>query len=321
MSMRITPTYGLIITEDGNGALLLKNTFRLLIILLTSGILLGACSGDSESAPNHLERVQERGTLVIATNLNHYPLSFLNETGMRLVNTKCQGDQYTAGELSGFDVEVGIEISKRLGIEPCFVTPNRAAVTSGDWENRWDISVGSITITPLYQESLVFTTPYYYTYAQFAARVGLGFYRLKDLDEQTICVNFGATYDAWLNETDLGLVDSLSFDFFPQNIQVVAPGENSDCITLVLDEDNAINITFTSGVIVEYYIAAGEPIMKLSAPIFDEPKAIALDMPHLNDTSLFEEIELIIRDMHSLGIMASLSLDWFGFDVTQNPGE
>ena len=61
----------------------------------------------------------------------------------------------------GFDIDVSLQIGLRLGVEPCFVTPSFLAVESGNWGNRWDISVGSMRITPERMRVLAFTTPYY----------------------------------------------------------------------------------------------------------------------------------------------------------------
>ena len=48
----------------------------------------------------------------------------------------------------GFDIEVGREIAKRLGVEIEFVTPGWDVITAGNWATRWDVSVGSMTPTP-----------------------------------------------------------------------------------------------------------------------------------------------------------------------------
>ena len=109
-----------------------------------------------------LSQILNRGTIVIATDPNYYPQSQVNISGERSKNTKCANDQLTAGELLGFDIDVAITISLRLGVEPCFVAPSWDHIVAGTWGDQWDISVGSMVITPEREQVLFFATPYYF---------------------------------------------------------------------------------------------------------------------------------------------------------------
>ena len=57
----------------------------------------------------------------------------------------------------------------RLGVEVEFTDPTFDAVVAGNWSGRWDMSVGSVTVTEDRLEVLDFTQPYYFTPAQMAA--------------------------------------------------------------------------------------------------------------------------------------------------------
>lgn len=78
-----------------------------------------------------LDRVLEAKLLKVATDANWAPQSFVNENN----------------EMDGFDVDVGKEIGKRLGVEVEFVTPGWDIITAGNWQGRWDMHVGSMTPT------------------------------------------------------------------------------------------------------------------------------------------------------------------------------
>ncbi len=70
-----------------------------------------------------------------------------------------------------------------------FETPSFDAIIAGSWSNRWDISVGSVTITPERKEILDFTQPYYYTPASVGGhRGGSDITSIEDLAGTTICV-------------------------------------------------------------------------------------------------------------------------------------
>ncbi len=53
------------------------------------------------------------------------------------------------------------EIAKRLGVEVEWITPSWDVITAGNWNGRWDLSVGSMTPTPERQKVLHFSPPYY----------------------------------------------------------------------------------------------------------------------------------------------------------------
>src|SRR5690348_16435837 len=88
-----------------------------------------------------------RGTLVVSTDPEYPPQSFAVEGAQRKADTKCTSNQLTAPELDGFDVQTALELARRLGVEPCFVTPSWTEITGGSWGDRWDISVGSMDIS------------------------------------------------------------------------------------------------------------------------------------------------------------------------------
>ena len=109
-----------------------------------------------------LAEILTRGSIVISTDPDYQPQSFRNPAGQRPDDTRCASDQLTGPELQGFDIDVSLQIGLRLGVEPCFVTPSFLAVEAGNWGNMWDISVGSMRITPARMKVLAFTSPYYY---------------------------------------------------------------------------------------------------------------------------------------------------------------
>ena len=117
---------------------------------------LGGPVGAASAAPiagGLLDKVLKAGKLVVSTDPNYAPQSFLKPDGT----------------YEGFDIDVANEIGKRLGVKVEFVTPGWDAITAGSWAGRWDISVGSMTITVPRQQVLDFSPPYYYTPAQMTA--------------------------------------------------------------------------------------------------------------------------------------------------------
>ncbi len=127
-----------------------------------------AVTGDPDDL---LAIVMERGELVVSTDPNYAPQSFLNPDGT----------------YEGFDIDVANEIGERLGVDVRFETPEWDAITAGSWSERWDISVGSMAVTADRKEVISFTQPYYYTPAQMAVATSANIESLDQLpDELTV---------------------------------------------------------------------------------------------------------------------------------------
>lgn len=109
-----------------------------------------ACDGDTDG---HLARVCDAGSIIVSTDPAYPPQSFLNEE---------------TGDYEGFDIDVAREIATRLGVEVEFIDPTFDAVVAGNWGDRWDMSVGSVTVTSERMDILDFTQAYYYTPAQLS---------------------------------------------------------------------------------------------------------------------------------------------------------
>ena len=129
-----------------------------------------------------LDKILKAGKLVVSTDPKYPPQSELKSDGT----------------YQGFDIDVATEIAKRLGVTVEFTTPDWSAITAGGWAGRWDVSVGSMTITVDRSKVLDFSSPYYYTPAQMAASVHSGITTLDGLAGKTICSGEGTTYDQWL---------------------------------------------------------------------------------------------------------------------------
>lgn len=108
------------------------------------------CEGETDG---HLAAVCEAGVIVVSTDPAYPPQSFLNEE---------------TGEYEGFDIDVATEIAERLGVTVEFTDPTFDAVVAANWGGRWDMSVGSVTVTEERKTVLDFTQPYYFTPAQIS---------------------------------------------------------------------------------------------------------------------------------------------------------
>lgn len=224
-----------------------------------------ATAGDRQDL---LAIVQERGELVVSTDPNYAPQSFLNPDG----------------SYEGFDIDVANEIGERLGVDVRFETPEWDAITAGSWSERWDISVGSMTVTDDRKEVLAFTRPYYYTPAQMAVATSAN-------------------------------IDSL--DQLPDTLEVTTLPTDAECAQAIQAGRTDFVLWLSSSTTVAGAIEAGAPMEPLGDPVFAEPLSVAFDKSGPPHAELLYAIDQILAEMHEDGTLTGLSEQWFdGLDLT-----
>ena len=280
-------------------------------------LLLAACAGGGSGSPGasgatggspsaggdgHLARVRQAGVIRVSTDAEYPPQSFLNE----------------AGEFEGFDIDVATEIAERLGVEVEFMTVSFDAVTAGSWQDRWDMSVGSVTITPAREEVLDFTQVYYYTPAQLATTEGTDITTIEGFAGKTVCVGEGTTYLDWLEG---------SLELHPDAGEITPPPDG--VVATTLDTDINCAEAWRSGRMdfegwlsaaptVQGAIEADMPVVTVGDPVFFEPLAVCFDKSVEDNDSLVAEVDRIIGEMHADGTLTELSQKWYdGLDITQ----
>ncbi len=301
----------------------MKKWFVLSSLLVVLALVLSACGGAQQSGPETLlDAIKQRGYILVSTDPNYEPQSFLNTSGSRLPDTKCPADALTTAEMQGFDVDVAIEVGKALGVETCFATPDWDLITAGNWADKWDVSIGSMTITVDRQKVLDFSVPYYYTPAVVAVRADAPYTSLQDLAGKALCAGTATTYEFWLsgNKEALGLPASSVYAEPPANVRVITLPTDQECAQALAAGRTDFDGYVTSATVVEANIAAGMPVKKLGGAVYSEDLAAAFDKSaSLSTDSLRAEIDKIFTAMHADGRLSALSLKWFGEDLTQSP--
>lgn len=302
----------------------MKNLYKTLVVGMVAALALTACGGGgTPQADNLLDAIKQRGYIMVSTDPNYEPQSFLNTAGTRPSDTKCPSDALTTAEMQGFDVDVAKAIGEGLGVETCFATPDWDVITAGNWADKWDVSVGSMTITTARQQVLDFSVPYYYTPAVIAVRADAGITSMADLEGQALCVGTSTTYEFWLNHdmAGLGLPESSIYAEAP-NVTVVPLPTDQECAQAIMSGRQDFVGYVTSQTVVNANIAAGFPVVQLGSPVFSEDLAAAFDKSSTLPTdTLREEINKIITAMHNDGRLSALSIQWLGEDLTQAPNQ
>ena len=285
-----------------------------LTVALATLLVVSACGGSSGGSAGDsggggggdlLQEVKDRGVLRVSTDPAYPPQSFQNNQG----------------EFEGFDIDVTEEIAKRMGVEVEWMTPSWEVITAGNWNGRWDLSVGSMTITPERAEVLHFTPPYYYAPAATAVHeTNTDITNLEtDLDGKRIGVCGGCTYEAYL-ERSLNIPGD--YEFVVDDPQIQTYDTDSSAIQdLALGDGARLDAAMSSLYTLKQAQESGTPIKVVGDPLYFEPLAAAIDKESPADPKpLVDEVSKIIKEMHEDGTLTELSKKWYGVDLTKKQG-
>ena len=259
-------------------------------IVLTAALLSLNMSAKAGAVYDYIKANNE---LMIATDANWAPFSYIDDDGV----------------MQGFDVEVGREIAKRMGVEARFITPAWDVITSGNWNMRWDVSVGSMTPTASRSEVLNFPAVYYYTPASFAVHSDSTL-TVPQLNGKTICTTAASTWEMYL-QGNLDMLDAPAFtyDVTPGTITSLVDG--AACLDdLRLGAGVRNDGMVDSMPMILEAIDAGYPVKIIGSPAFYEPLSLATDKGN-NDPELDAELARIIADMKKDYTLSLLSIQHF----------
>jgi polar amino acid transport system substrate-binding protein len=244
-----------------------------------------------------LAKVQQQGKLIVATDPNFKPQSYLNANGV----------------WSGFDVAVGREIARRLGVRAVFAKSDFNVVALGNWHDRWDINVGSMTITQDRTKHLWFTSPYYYDPASFAVHRNSKAHSIAELSGSKIGVSAASTYLAFLQ----GKIPTARIAA-PSRIQIVQYDTDVPALkALALGPGVKVDAVLTSLSAIREAIGEGMPLRVIEPAAYEESLAIDLDKASTVDSRpLLWAIGTILQQMHDDGTLHRLSLLYFGVDLS-----
>jgi polar amino acid transport system substrate-binding protein len=236
-------------------------------------------------APTGLAKtIVDRGTILVANDPNYAPQSYIDKT------TK---------ELVGFDVDTALGMAKLLGLKAVWKHPDWNTIPAGLQAGLYDVSIGSMTITPERQKTLDFTDPYYYTSGQiFVKKGGTQITGPADLAGKTVGVGDGTTYYEWLKANTSASVKGYKTDL--------------DAVPDLLNGN--IEFWMTAGPTGQQAILEGKPIEFSGKPLYYEDLAMAIKKGEPDFLAL---LNYTVQTMHKDGSLTAMSKKWYnGIDLT-----
>lgn len=259
----------------------------------------GNGDGGTSEPTNLLEKIESDGVLRVSTDPKYPPQSSYNEA---------------TGEWEGFDIDVATEIATRLGVDIEWATPTWNVLTAGRWSDRWELSVGSMTITEERAEVLNFSEPYYFSPAGLAVEDGSDITSFEQLSGRTIGVCGSCTYEFYLTRT-LNIPDYEVDYKVPEDVTLKTYDTDTTALQdLVLGRIDAVMSAVPT---ITEAIDSGSAIQLLGEPVFYEPLAAAADKDASLDSQPFiDRVSEVIQEMHEDGTLTDLSMQWYGEDLT-----
>ena len=228
--------------------------------------------------------IVNRGSVIVANDANYPPQSSV--------------DQAT-GKLVGFDVDVANKMGELLGLKVDFKNPAWETIPAGLQQGKYDVSIGSMTITPERQKVLAFTDPYYYTSGQiFVKKGGQQITGVADLAGKKVGVGAATTY----------------YDYLKKNTKAVVKTYTTDADAFPDLANGNLDFVMTAGPTGQQAILSGQPFEFSGKPLYYEDLAMALK---LGEADWLAMLNYTVQTMHSDGSLTAMSKQWYnGMDLT-----
>ncbi|MFO1540345.1 MAG: transporter substrate-binding domain-containing protein [Chloroflexota bacterium] len=225
-----------------------------------------------------------------------------------------------AGGPSGFDAAVAKAIARRLGVATSVTSWPAEAIRDGAWEDRFDIALARIPVTPDQAARLVLSQPYAWDPQQLAATVASGVVDPDGLAGAAICTEAGMPAAGWLDGTllpdplgPLPAIPPIGAAAWP----VAADGE---CTTAIADGSAPFTGWLASWPTVDAAIAGGLPAVAVGVPVLWLPVAVGFDPAVGDGATLRAAIDAVLAELAADGTLARLSARAFrGADLTVLP--
>lgn len=249
-------------------------------VTLTGGVVSNTLAADL------LDKVKQRGSLVVGLEGTYPPFSFQGEDG----------------KLTGFEVEFAQSLAQHLGVQ-AKLSPTKwdgmlASLDSG----RIDVVINQVTISDERKKKYDFSTPYTISGIQTLTKKGSegGITKPEDLSGKKVGVGLGSNYEQWLRENVKG-VDIRTYDDDPTKYQDLRFGRVD---AILVDRLAALDLVKKTG-----------NTMAVAGPAFSRLESgVAL---RKNNPQLLAAIDKAIADMQQDGSLSKISEKWFGADVTK----
>lgn len=260
---------------------------KFMCVLMALAMMLTAMTvAVAEEEKDLLARIQERGTIIIATEGTWAPWTYHDESDT----------------LVGFDVEVAQKIAEKLGVEADFEEVAWDGIFAGLDSERYDIAANGVEVTEERAEKYDFSDPYAYIRTAIIVRGDNDSITcFEDLAGKTTANTLASTY-ALLAEsygaTPMG-VDDLN-----QTIDLLLAGR--------------VDATLNAEVSLYDFLKTHPDANIKMAALSEDASLVSIPVRKGDDcATLLAAINQAIAELHEEGVISELSIKYFGSDITK----
>ena len=289
--------------------------------------LLAACNparatDQASIADDKLAEIKARGFIVVATDPYYPPQSELLPHTSHSSGSKCEPTQYTANQFTGFDADVAKKIARGLDVEACFVTPPWGQLIAGNWQNNWDIHIGSAAITYDRMKVLYFSQPYYATpTVAMVHKDNTSIKTIEDLSGKRIGICAGCIFESYL-KGDLKMPGQ-EITYRINNAKIIAyENETPSFADLALGDGVKLDAVITQLPVALDAVESTHLLKIIDKPLFFAYASVTVDRASRRDPeNLLAGIDQIIKKLHDNGTLSTLSTKYHGIDLTKEAAQ
>lgn len=255
-----------------------KKTVLALAIALLIMSVFGACGQSDKS-----------NTFRVGVDDTYPPMEFRDE----------------AGKYAGFDIDMALEIGKRLDKEVVFVPTAWSAIFTALSSGKYDCIISSLSITEERKKTIAYTRPYIANNQVIIVKAGnTDISSENDLGDKIVAVQMGTTAE----DSCVEFMKTTPFKEF-KKYEGMVQGLNELKI-------GRVDAVVTDIVVGKYFVANDKESFNLvETTLPDEPIAIGFD---IKNEKARDEVDAVLKQMLDDGAMKSISEKWFGDDMTKN---
>ncbi len=248
------------------------------IAALVSGLMFG-----SVALADDLEKVKEMGELRVALSGAFPPFSFVDEQN----------------QVVGFDVDIGTELAKRLGVKAKIITTPWDGIIAGLITGKYETIVGSMTITEERKKSISFVGPYYRGGRGIFVLESSSIQSLADISGKTVAVTLGETHEKWSQDQDGWSVKT--YKGLPELLLEVGNGR--------VDAIVADKVPVLVGI-----KQNNLPFRQIEIPGIDNKSDVGIAIRQ-NNPDLAAALQKALDEMQADGTYEAISIKWVGSDI------
>ncbi|MFT9097416.1 transporter substrate-binding domain-containing protein [Liquorilactobacillus sp.] len=264
--------------------IILKIEVLIAAIIITFGIFIGLAT--KANASSYKDDLINKGQLTIGLEGTYKPYSYRSD-----------------GKLTGFEVDLGKALAKKMGVKAKFVPTKWDSLIAGVGASKYDIVLNNITQTPERKKVYIFSKPYIYSrYALISSKKNK-INNLKEVKNKKFAEGTGTNNEILAKKYKATIVSSGDF-----------------ATSLSLIRQGRVNGTINAAEAYYAYAKSNKVSDLHFKDLSKQVKPVKISaLLNKKNKKLQGRINKALQTLRNDGTLQKLSKKYFGSDITKNP--